>query len=116
MGHTAHSTSLPRDDDANPIQVLSPDIVGTVQVSAVEGSSTSIALPANTEIIRIASTGAVFIALGPSAVDAGTGTSDSFIFPAGVEFFFLRNPTITHVAARAVAGAGAQTVTITRMT
>ena len=109
----APTASLPRDDDSSPIQVLSP--ATSIQISATEGSSASVALESDSEVIRIASTGAVFVAFGTSGVDAGTGQADSFVFPAGVEFFFMRDKTNTHVAARSIVGSGNQILTITKM-
>ena len=83
--------------------------------ASVEGSSGRIAVPANSEVIRIASTGAVWLAFGNSSVAAAAGEVDSMIFTAGTEYFHLRNALYTDIAARSVVGEGSVRVTITRM-
>lgn len=112
---TANSTSLPRDDDSAPIQILSPDPTGSVFITSTEGASASVQLPANTEVVRIGASGSVVLSFGASGVDAGLGQTDSFIFPAGAEVFFLRDTLFTWVAARSLTGAGTVNVSCTRM-
>ena len=111
----ALSTSMPRDDDAGVIQLLSPAATGSVHVSATEGASASGQLATGTEVVRVACTGAVYIAFGGSGVDAATDTTDSFIFTGGVEYFHLRNATYTYMAARSLTGEGNLEVTATKM-
>ena len=111
----ALTTSMPRDDDAGVIQLLSPAVAGTIHLSATEGADDSAALPTDTEVVRIACTGAVYIAFGGSSVDAAADQNDSFIFTGGVEFFHLRSATYTYVAARSLTGEGNLEVTATKM-
>lgn len=115
MGKQTTSASLPRDDDSATIQILSPDVDNTVHLSATEGASARIILPTGTDIVRMASSGAVWLAFGGATVDAGAGQPDSMLMPAGTEFFFLGDDRYTYVAVRSVAGAGAQVVTATKM-
>ena len=112
---TAGGASLPRDDDSAPIQILSPDPTGSVFIISTEGASSNVALPANTNILRIGASGSVVLAFGNASVDAGLAQTDSFIFPAGAEVFFLRDTLFTHVAARSLTGAGTVNVSCTRM-
>lgn len=107
--------SLPRDDDSSAVQVLSPAANGTVHLTAVEANSTSSAVPAGADVVRIAASGPIYLAFGGSGVDAGVSQSDSMFFPAGAEAFFLRDNSYTHVAARSVAGAGNVVVTVTKL-
>ncbi len=111
----AESAALPHDTNSRPIQTLSPAVEGTVHLDATEGADDSAALPSETEIVRVACNGAVFIAFGGSGVDAADGQADSFLFTAGVEYFHLRDSTYTWVAARSLTGEGAQSVTVTKM-
>lgn len=111
----ANTTGLPFDENANPIQILSPVLQSTVHLAATEGADDSAAMTAGSEIVRVACNGAVYLAFGGSAVDAGAGENDSFIFTAGVEVFHLRDATYTWVAARSLSGEGNQPVTITTM-
>lgn len=115
MGHNQTEAHLPIDRDSRPIQLLSPGVNDTVHISATEGSSTNVALPADTEIVRVGSSGAVWLAFGGASVDASQGQSDSMFFAQGIEFFFLNSDSYTHVAARSVAGAGNQVVSVTKM-
>ncbi len=111
----AVSASLPRDDDSAQIQALSPAVAGTVHRTTTEGASASVALANGTEIVRVASNVAVWIAFGGSSVDAADTQTDSFLFPAGAEVFNLRDTTYTHIAARSVAASGNGLVTATKM-
>lgn len=115
MRQTSASASLPRDDDSAPMQVLSPKAASTVHLTATEAADDSIALTSGSEIVRVAASGNVWLAFGPAAVDAASGQSDSFLFPAGVEVFNLRDSNFTWVAARSVTGAGNVPVTVTTM-
>ncbi len=116
MAQTDANASLPRDDDSAPVQVLSPHATGTVHISATEGSSANVALASGgSNVVRVASSGAIWFAFGGASVDAGSAQNDSFLIPAGVDYFFLRDSSFTHAAARSVAGAGNQVVTITNM-
>ncbi len=111
----AISTSLPRDNDGANIQTLSPALNGTVHRTTSEGSSASVALPGSTHVVRIACNVAVWVAFGGSGVDATDTQTDSFMFPAGVEIFHLRDSTYTYVAARSVSGEGNGLLTATKM-
>ena len=111
----ALTTSMPRDDDAGAIQLLSPAAAGTVHLTATEAADDSSALPTGTEVVRIACTGAVYVAFGGSSVDAAATQSDSFLFTGGVEFFHLRDASFTWVAARSLSGEGDLVVTATKM-
>lgn len=114
-GETAETVSLPRDDDSAHVQALSPLSAGTVHLTATEGADDSIALPTGTEIVRIASQGAVWLAFGGSSVDAAATQTDSMLFPAGAEIFHLRDAAYTWVAARSLSGEGNVAVTATQM-
>lgn len=111
----ALTTSMPRDDDAGVMQILSPAVAGTVHLVATEAADDSAALPSNTEVVRIACTGAVYLAFGGSSVDAAVDQTDSFIFTGGVEFFHLRDDSYIWVAARSLSGEGDLAVTATKM-
>lgn len=111
----AESTSLPRDDDSNAIQMLSPDPTGTVQIASIEASSNNAVFAPNTEIVRLSTTGPVWIAFGGASVQAATMTTNSFLMLAGTEFFYLRDTDFIRIAARSVLGSGAVIVTATRM-
>ncbi len=112
---TAVSASLPRDNDSQPIQVLSPFLNGTVQLLATSAADDSSALPSGTEVVRIAAADTIWLAFGGSSVDAATGQADSMLFPAGAEIFNLRDATYTWVAARAISGGSDVIVTATKM-
>lgn len=115
MTSKRHSgAQLPTDRDSLPVQTLAPNLTGTVHISAAEGASASAALPSGTEFVRIASSGAVWLAFGTSGVAAAASESDSMLFPGGAEVFYVE-PTTTHVAARSTSGAGSLFVTATRM-
>ena len=109
------SAKLPRDDDSTPIQVLSPLPAGTVHRTAIEASSARVALTANTDIVRVASNVAVWLAFGNSSVVAGDTLSDSMLFPAGAEVFNLRDTIYTFIAVRSLVGEGNGLVTATSM-
>ena len=111
----AISASLPRDNDGANIQTLSPGVNATVHRTTSEGSSASVQLSSDTQVVRIACNVAVWVAFGGSGVDATDTQSDSFMFPAGVEVFHLRDSTYTYVAARSVAGEGNGLLTATKM-
>lgn len=111
----AVNASLPRDDDSAPIQVLGPSLNGTVHRTTTEAASASVQLPTSTNIVRISSNVAVWLAFGGSGVDATAAQTDSMLFPAGTEVFHLRNSTYTYVAARSVAAEGNGLVTATKM-
>jgi hypothetical protein len=98
-----NAASLPRDDDAQHIQVLSPKATGTVHRTTTQGASASVALPTGARVVRIASSVAVWLAFGGSGVAAADTESDSMLFPAGTEYFHLRDDTFTYLAARSVA-------------
>ena len=106
---------MPRDADSEKIQILSPAVTGTVHISATEGASARIALPAGTRTVRISASGAVWLAFGDSSVVAAAAASNSLLFPAGAEFFHLKDDTYTNVAALSVAGSGNQVVSATKM-
>lgn len=109
------SVSLPRDDDSSSVQVLCPAVNGTVHLTATEGASGGGTLPSNAEIVRIAASGPVWLAFGGAGVDAGQSQTDSFLFPAGAEVFFMRESSYTNFAARSVSGAGNVVLTVTRL-
>jgi hypothetical protein len=111
----AISASLPRDDDSASIQVLSPAVAGTVHRTTTEGASARVQLPSNTDVVRVASNVAVWVAFGGSTVDAADTQTDSLLFPAGAEVFNLRDRTYTYIAARSVAASGNGLVTATKM-
>lgn len=114
-GQTANSASLPRDDDSAPMQILSPAVAGTIHLAATVTADDSAALPSGSSIVRVACSGAIFLAFGGASVDAATGQTDSFIFTGGVETFHLRDSSYIWVAARSLAGEGNLAVTITKM-
>jgi len=101
-------TALCRDSNNIPIQALSP--ISAVSV-ALSGVSQALAVPTDTKVIRIASTGNAWIAFGTSLVEA---TTASLLFPGGVEVFPLPTGT-THVACLQV-GAATGYFSINRMT
>ena len=109
------TASLPRDDDSASIQILSPAVNGNREINATEGASLNVQLPTDTEVVRVASTGAVWIAFGDNTITATAGADSAILMPAGVEYFFLHDTSYTYVAARSVAGAGNQTVNATKM-
>jgi len=109
------NTSLPRDDDSAPIQVLGPQNAGTVHRTTTEASSANVALASGTNIVRIASNVAVWISFGGSGITAAAADTNSMMFPAGAEVFHLRDSSFTYIAARSVSGEGNGLVTATRM-
>jgi hypothetical protein len=85
------SPTLVKDSGA-AIQAVRPDL----NVSSVtSGSSQRVAFPADTSVVRIASTVDLYIAFGNSAV---TASSASMLFPVGAEVFSVQPDGITHVA------------------
>lgn len=113
---TSINASLPRDDDSAAMQILSPGLNATIHLTATEAADDSSALPANTDVVRIAcAAGAIWLAFGPSDVAAAATETDSMLFPVGAETFNLRDTSYTWVAARSVSGAGNVAVTATKM-
>lgn len=99
---------LPRDTGNVAVQALFPVATTSLSVSA---STSRIAMPANTNVVRIASTVDVYLEFGGSGVVA---TSSSMLFPAGAEVFSCVDDSITHVAAMLV-GATPGTLTASKM-
>ena len=86
------SVLLPRDKDSQSVQTLSLDASKTLAIAIATGN---VALPAGTEIIRVANKVDMYMRFGTSSVVATT--TDDALVPAGVEIFRL--PTnVTHVA------------------
>lgn len=106
---------MPIDVNAKPIQILSAAENGTAHLTSTEAGSARVALPAGAEVVRIASSGAVWLAFGDNTVTAAAAAANSMLFPAGAEFFFLLPSSYTNVAARSVTGAGNVLISITRM-
>lgn len=115
MSSKLTSSTLPRDVDLAAIQILSPAVDGNVHITATEGSSSAVQLPTDTEVVRVAASGAVWLAFGGSGVAAAQSEADSMLFPSGAEFFFTLPDSYTYVAARSVSGAGSVLVTATKM-
>lgn len=100
--------SLPRDVGNATIQAVFPVASSNM---AVSGSTARVALPTETNIVRIASTVDVYLEFGGSGVNA---TSSSMLFPAGAEIFSCIDNSVTHVAALIV-GAVPGTLSATKM-
>ncbi|HEY9817688.1 MAG TPA: hypothetical protein V6D20_18065 [Candidatus Obscuribacterales bacterium] len=84
--------NLVRDNNGGAVQALLPD---TTVSGASSGSSSRLALPTSTSLVRLASSVDVYVELGGAGVNA---TSSSMLFPAGAEVFSVFPASITHVA------------------
>jgi hypothetical protein len=82
-----------RDTNNASVQALYPQ---SSVALALTGSSSRVAMPENTRLIRIATDVPCYIAFGNSSVVASAA---SMFFPPGVEVFTCEDDTITHVAA-----------------
>lgn len=82
---------MPLDQNGVPIQVLAP--ISSAKV-AISGTSARVAIPAGSEVIRVAANGNCYIAFGNSSVVA---TANDMLFPVGSELFVIP-PAATHVA------------------
>lgn len=102
------SGTLQRDLNSVPVQSLYPQSPASVSLS---GTSQTIAIPAGTKFLRIASTGNAWIEFGTSS--GVTATTSSLLFPGGVEVFPI-TPDITHVAVLQV-GASTGFISVNRM-
>lgn len=85
--YMAHGRSL--------FPVFVPDVVNNVQFAVTNGASARAALPITSPIIRVSSTGDIFLIFGNSAVDAAT---TSMPHAAGVEYYGIPDGA-THIAA-----------------
>ncbi len=99
---------LPRDTGSAAIQAVFPVATTTLSVSA---PTARIAMPPNTNVVRIASNVDVYLEFGGSGVNA---TSSSMLFPAGAEVFSCVDDNVTHVAAMLV-GATPGVLTASKM-
>lgn len=96
-------TNLPTDVNSRPIQTLSPveHQVGTVST----GAALRLVIPADTQVIRVASTVDCYMKLGDSGV---TATSSDAVFPIGVEVFSKKE--YTHISLLAITATGVASV------
>jgi len=101
------SPNLGRDSNNVPVQALYPASPVNVTISGV---SQLLAIPAETQFLRVASTGNVYLQFGTSAAVA---TTASALFPAGSEMFKIP-AGVTHVATIQV-GAATGILSINRM-
>lgn len=101
------SATLLRDNNGQPVHALQPLNPASVVLSA---TSQPLVIPSDSKFIRIASTGAAWVAFGTSGVVA---TTSSILFPPGVEVFPVPEGA-THVAALQV-GASTGYFSINRM-
>jgi hypothetical protein len=85
--------TLPRDNNSQVIQALHPS--SSVNGSISSAGAVRLTLPANTEIVRAASTMNCYLKFGDSAVVA---TSSDLLFPVGAEVFSIKNQGFTHVS------------------
>lgn len=69
------------DQLGNPIQVLAP---ATTVKAAITASSARVALPTDSEVVRVAADGNCYIAFGNGSVVA---TANDILFPVGSEMF-----------------------------
>lgn len=97
-----------RDTSGAAVQALLP--ASTVALS-VSGSSSRVEMPADTNLVRIASSVDCYVEFGGASVAA---TSSSMLFPAGAEVFNVNRTDITHVAALLV-GATPGVLTASKM-
>ncbi len=100
------SGELPRDQNGNPIQVLS--LTATAKITVIV-TTVRVSLPAGGgagQIVRIACDTDCYIAFGTSSVNA-TATND--LFMAGVEYLQVPNGA-TDIAAIRVSADGVLTV------
>lgn len=101
------NSKLPIDQNGNPIQALA---LASNANAAIGLSSVTIAIPANTDIVRIAATAGCRIKFGPSSVTASVVDT---VFPIGVEVFKVPAGA-THLAViQEGAASGALTVSAT---
>ena len=101
---------MPTDRNNTAVQALAPDDDAVVQL-VISAGNQRIALPPDSVIVEVASSGDCRMAFGDSNVDVTTGTRR--IFPAGLAVYRVA-PEITHVAITSLAGSSG-IVTITRM-
>lgn len=98
--------TIPTDLRGHPIQTLAPEVTAVLGFSA---TTTRVALPTGTEVVRVAPTQDCYIEFGDGTV---TASGASIFMPKGSEIF--RVPAdATHLAA-IQSTAGGQ-VTLTRM-
>lgn len=97
---------MPYDANGEAVQTLFPTSPTNASTS---GTSARVAIPDDSDVVRVASTEAVYLKFGDSAVVA---TSSDILFPAGVEVFKVPE-TYTHVAFIQVSSAG--TISICKM-
>jgi hypothetical protein len=81
-----------RDTNNATVQALYPL---TSVALALSGSSSRVALPTDSRVVRIATDVPCYIQFGTSTV---TASASSMFFPPGVEVFTCEDDTITHVA------------------
>ena len=87
--------------------VFVPDAVNNAQLAVSNGASSRVALPTTSPIIRVHTTGDVFLIFGNSAVDAAT---TSMPHAAGAEYYGVPEGA-THLAAWGDGAASTLTVT-----
>jgi hypothetical protein len=99
--------SQPRDQHGAPIPVLSPTPGGTVKI-AIAGTSARVALPANTDIVRLCADSACFVRFGTD--NTVVATVADMLFLPGAEVFEVP-AGCTYIAAIQSAAAGTLTIT-----
>ena len=103
------SFNLPRDSNSAPVQALSP--VTNVTNAVSSAAQVRFAIPAATQIIRIATASNCYIKFGDNAVVA---TTSDILFPAGTEVFNIKEYPHTHISVLGV-DAAASPASITQM-
>lgn len=106
--------NLPLDQNAHPVQTLTPIVGETDHGTPTEATPARITLGNDVKIIRVATSGACWVAFGDSTVTATASGADSMFFPAGAEIFYVPE-AVTDVSFLSVAGAGTVLVTTTTM-
>lgn len=101
--------TLPRDNNSDIVQALSP--VNNVSQLVSNSGQVRFAIPALTEIVRIASAANCYFKFGDSGVVA---TSSDVLFPIGAEVFSIKARGYTHVSVLGV-DVTPSPVSVTRM-
>lgn len=104
--------NLPTDTNGHPVQTLRVQEDATLHLSPTEGAQARATLGSDAQVVRVATTGACWAAFGDSSVAASSGDANSFLFPAGVEIFYV-SEALTHLSLRSVVGAGNVSATVT---
>lgn len=100
---------MPRDNNSDAIQTLSP-LEGTVVQLTISAGNSSIALPEDAEVIEVAASDLCRLKFGTASVDA---TSGARVFPPGVAVYKVPEGA-THVAVTQI-GTSSGFVTICEM-